>query len=187
MAVKKDKPDLDAEAKAFYDSTCFWSQLRKNHEVVWPSWDIPVAALLTVVAALFIQCMIPGKYLACMVQNTLLPMMGITSVFILFALIGLAFAAYANDKYTQWIGLNAPDAFAKYLFLFRWNAAMGIATVIAGFFIYLMSHAFVWSYLIFLFMFFYTLLSTGTLFGSIAKHGIYKYEDSDVWNEEDTE
>lgn len=187
MTDKKDEPAWDAEAIAVYKSFCFWSQLRTHHEVVWPSWDIPVAAFLTAAAALFIPYMIPGKYLSCMVQDTLLPMMGITSVFILFALIGLTFAAYVDDKYTHWVGLNAPNAFAKYLFLFRWNAAVGIATVIAGFFVYLMSYAVFWPYLIFLFLFVYTLLSIGTLIGSIAKHGLYKYEDSDVWNEEDTE
>lgn len=175
----------ETDEEAFYNSTCFWRQLFKYHYAVWHSWDIPVAAFLTVAAALFIQC-VPGKYLSCMAQGSLLPMMGITSAFIFVSLAGVIALAFVEDK-DYLIGRYVLDAYSYLLFRFRWNAAVGIATIIAGFFVYLMSYAAFWPYMNFLFMFFYTLLSGGTLFGTLAKHGIYKLSYYTKMEEEETD
>ena len=169
----------EIDEQAFYDSTCFWNQLRIHHKTVWPSWDIPVAFVLCVVAAAFILPMIPAKDISGMVQDLLPPMMGILATLIAFVFAGLVFfvSFHADDEYILCLGRNAPDLYSEFLFLFRWNAAAGITALIVGLF-YMASYSsgFLGEitgqlYLVALFLFFYTILSVGTLFGTLARHG----------------
>lgn len=168
--INEPTPESDLE---FYKSTGFWNQLIRHNECIWPSWDILAAGCATVLAAILIDLMVPIKYMAGMVQWSILPMIGIVAVFVLMCLVGLVpFAFTDDDDYAMRVSMQA---YSGFLFLFRWNAVMGIATIIAGCFVYLASYAVCWPYLIFLFLFFYTVLSTGTLFGTLARYGMFKY------------
>lgn len=182
---EKDEQESD-------DPTCFWNQLRIHHDTVWPAWDIPVAVVLTVAAALFIHFMIPAKDISGMVQDLLPPMMGILATLITFVFAGLIFVVSfpADDEYILFIGRDVPDAYSGLLFLFWWNATAGIATIIAGLFVYLTSYSSGfsgeitgWPYpvALFFFLFFYTILSVWTLFGPLAWYGIDRLQAHIEW------
>lgn len=174
----------------------FWNQLRIHHSTVWPAWDVKFAAVFGGAAALFIY-FIPAKYISCMVQDLLPPMMGILATLIAFVFAGLVFFAsfHADDEYILFLGRYAPKAYSGLLFLFRWNAAAGITTIIAGLFVYLTSYSSGfsgeitgWLYPVvlfpFFFLFFYTILSVGNLFGTLAWHGMDKLQKYIKWEKE---
>lgn len=168
----------------FYNSTSFWNQLRLHYHAV-ACWDVPAAAGAAVIAALLIKGMVPVKYMAGMVQESILPMIGIVAVFIVISLMGIVAHAFANDKYALCLGLDVPETYSGLLFVYRWCAVIGVTTIIAGCFVYLASYAVCWPYLIFLFLFFYTLLTTATLFGTLACYGMFKYRYERYLNREE--
>lgn len=183
----------DKKDQTFYDSTGFWNQFRIHKKTVWPAWDVKAAVALSAAAA-FILLMIPAKDISGMVQDLLPPMMGILATLIAFVFAGLVFfvSFHADDEYILCLGRNAPDAYPGFLFLFRWTAAVGVAALVAGLFIYLASYSSQLPgeitgclYLIVLLLFFYTILSVGTLFGTLARHGMYKLRAYIEWEKEE--
>lgn len=185
----------DKKDQMFYASTKFWKQFHIHKKIVWPTWDVEAAVVLSAAAAL-ILLMIPAKDISGMVQDLLPPMMGILATLIAFVFAGLVFfvSFHADDEYILCLGRKTPDTYHGFLFLFWWTATVGVAALIAGLFVFHVSYSpqlpgwFTGClYLIVLLLFFYTILSVWNLFGTLARHGMYKLRAYIEWEKEEDE
>lgn len=182
----------DKKDQTFYDSTRFWNQFRIHKKTVWPAWDVKASVALSAAAA-FLLILIPTEAVSAMVQNLLPLMMGILATLIAFVFAGLVFfvSFHAGDEYILCLGRNSPEVYPGFLFLFWWTAAVGVAALVAGLLVYLASCSpqlpgglIGCLCLVVLLLFFYTILSVWNLFGTLARHGMYKLRTYIEWEEE---